>query len=141
MDAQRAISRLNGFVILGSRIWIKLAKFKGRRHIWRKVSSQRKTLFINETNQEGVKGEKKRKEYDEELEVKWVANTSEQRRGDGLSIRKVNQTKLVHGHIENEQLWKLQKCLVGEVASFCETRNLADRVVTIGLGEISVKRV
>ncbi|KAG4188560.1 hypothetical protein ERO13_A08G172175v2, partial [Gossypium hirsutum] len=48
MDAQRAISRLNGFVILGSRIWIKLAKFKGRRHIWRKREwSYLKEFFIS----------------------------------------------------------------------------------------------
>ncbi|TYJ13921.1 hypothetical protein E1A91_A10G083000v1, partial [Gossypium mustelinum] len=31
LDAQRAISRLNGFVILGNRIWVNIARFNGRR--------------------------------------------------------------------------------------------------------------
>ncbi|KAH1063595.1 hypothetical protein J1N35_028582 [Gossypium stocksii] len=35
---------------------------------------------------------------------------------------------VIQGHVEHEQLWRLQKCLVGEVASFCELKSLADRV-------------
>ncbi|PPS02403.1 hypothetical protein GOBAR_AA18256 [Gossypium barbadense] len=37
-DAQRAIERLNGFVILGYRIGVKMASFKGRK-IWRKKNT------------------------------------------------------------------------------------------------------
>ncbi|KAK5792338.1 hypothetical protein PVK06_033452 [Gossypium arboreum] len=35
--AQREISRLDGFVILGKKIWVKMAKFSGKRKIWKKV--------------------------------------------------------------------------------------------------------
>ncbi|PPD86507.1 hypothetical protein GOBAR_DD16565 [Gossypium barbadense] len=40
LDAQRAISRINGFVIMGSKIWVKMAKFNGKRKIWKKVQAQ-----------------------------------------------------------------------------------------------------
>lgn len=32
-DANRAIARLNGFILMGSRIWVKLADYKGNRKI------------------------------------------------------------------------------------------------------------
>lgn len=32
----------------------------------------------------------------------------------------MNQSKVVKGHVKDEQLWKLKKCLVGEVATFCK---------------------
>ncbi|KAK5840753.1 hypothetical protein PVK06_009656 [Gossypium arboreum] len=41
-DAQRAIDRLNGFVILGYRIGVKMASFRGKRVIWRKRNSEAK---------------------------------------------------------------------------------------------------
>lgn len=41
-DAHRAIARLNGFVLLGSRIWVKLATYKGNRKVWRKVNGREK---------------------------------------------------------------------------------------------------
>lgn len=37
--ARRAISRLNDFVILGNKISVELAKFKGKRHIWKRTSA------------------------------------------------------------------------------------------------------
>lgn len=49
MDAQRAILRLNGFVILGRRIWVKLAKFRGERKIWKKVKAQNDSSQKEET--------------------------------------------------------------------------------------------
>ncbi|KAL1180920.1 hypothetical protein V6Z11_A02G011200 [Gossypium hirsutum] len=49
--------------------------------------------------------------------------------------------EVVQGHVEDELLWKFQKCLVGKVASFCELKSLADRVARMGLGEICVKRI
>ncbi|MBA0577881.1 hypothetical protein Golob_024230 [Gossypium lobatum] len=106
-DAQRAISRLNGFVILGSKIWVNLARFKERRHIWRKVSSHRNTMVSKESNKDGVEGENKRNECDKEMDVTWDNITRDQRRGDESCLRKVNQSKVVQGHIEDEHLWKL----------------------------------
>lgn len=37
-DTRRVISRLNDYVILGNRLLVDFAKFKGRRQIWKQVS-------------------------------------------------------------------------------------------------------
>ncbi|TYI14468.1 hypothetical protein ES332_A08G122500v1 [Gossypium tomentosum] len=57
---------------------------------------------------------------------------------NGLRVNIKGNTRNVQGHVEYEQLWKLKKCLVGEVATFYEANSLADRIVRIGLGEISI---
>lgn len=40
---QRAIIRLNGFIIMESRIWVKMIRFHERRKIWRKVKAKAET--------------------------------------------------------------------------------------------------
>ncbi|KAH1039906.1 hypothetical protein J1N35_041649 [Gossypium stocksii] len=49
--------------------------------------------------------------------------------------------KVVEGHVKNEQLWKLQHCLTGETASFCNAYSLSDRIPNLGRGELIVKRI
>lgn len=39
-DAQREITRLNDFILMGNRIWVKMARFKASRKIWRNVKEQ-----------------------------------------------------------------------------------------------------
>ncbi|KAG8479497.1 hypothetical protein CXB51_029285 [Gossypium anomalum] len=126
---------------LGCRIRVKIARFKGRREIWRRATMQRKTLVIKETKHKGVEDVTRRKEAEEELEEAWKANTLERSIEDESSARESNKIKVVQGHVEDELLWKLQKCLVGEVASFCETKSLAERIARMGLGKICVKRI
>ncbi|MBA0764811.1 hypothetical protein Gotri_014099, partial [Gossypium trilobum] len=53
----------------------------------------------------------------------------------------MNKIKVVEDHIENEQLWNLQRCLVGETASFYNTTSLSERIARIGLGELTVKKI
>ncbi|KAK5786882.1 serine/arginine-rich splicing factor SC35-like [Gossypium arboreum] len=43
--AQRAISRLDGFVMLAKKIWVKMAKYSGKRKIWKKVQAKEKSSF------------------------------------------------------------------------------------------------
>ncbi|KAH1098821.1 hypothetical protein J1N35_015742 [Gossypium stocksii] len=40
-DAQKAINRLNGFSLLGKRIGVKIARYNGKRKIWRNASGQK----------------------------------------------------------------------------------------------------
>ncbi|KAK5786932.1 hypothetical protein PVK06_041582 [Gossypium arboreum] len=51
------------------------------------------------------------------------------------------QTRVVKGFVEEELLWKLQRCLVGESASICDSKNMAERLTKFGLREILVKRI
>lgn len=52
-----------------------------------------------------------------------------------------NQFRVVKGHVDDEQLWKIQCCLVGESTSFSDTKSMAERNARIDLGEISIKRI
>lgn len=54
------------------------------------------------------------------------------------SIKKI---EVVEGHVENEQLWNLQRCLVGETTSICDTKCLSERIVRAGFGELTVKKI
>ncbi|KAH1064658.1 hypothetical protein J1N35_029645 [Gossypium stocksii] len=57
---------------------------------------------------------------------------------DGTWRKKI---KVVEGHVKNEQLWKLQHCLIGEIASFCNAYSLSDRIDNLGHRELIVKRI
>ncbi|KAK8576180.1 hypothetical protein V6N13_090657 [Hibiscus sabdariffa] len=49
--------------------------------------------------------------------------------------------KKVMGHVNDEDLWNLQKCLVGETTSVCSVKSNADRLEAWGLNGISVQRM
>ncbi|KAH1131308.1 hypothetical protein J1N35_002686 [Gossypium stocksii] len=136
-----AISRLNGFVILGSRIWVKVARFKGRKTIWRRAFKQRNSMNAEENNQVGVVNVGRGKECDEKLEDMRNLDFLVGSFGDGSGSAGLKMAEVVQGHVEDELLWKFQKCLVKEVASFCEQKSLPDRIAQVGLGEICVKRI
>ncbi|KAH1072500.1 hypothetical protein J1N35_024828 [Gossypium stocksii] len=141
LDARRVISRLNGFVILGSRIWVKVARFKGRRAIWRRAFKQRNSMNAEENNQVGVVNVGRGKEGDGKLEDTRNLDFLGYSFGDGAGSEGLKMAEVIQGHVEDELLWKFQKCLVGEVVSFCEQKSLADRIAQVGLGEICVKRI
>lgn len=52
-----------------------------------------------------------------------------------------NLSKLVQGHVDEEQLWKLQKCLVGISSTCCDTNSLTERIARMGLVEINIRRI
>lgn len=52
-----------------------------------------------------------------------------------------NQARVVQGYVDEELLWKVQRCLVGESVSLCDIKSLEERMAKLGLGEISVKRI
>ncbi|KAK5777550.1 hypothetical protein PVK06_045517 [Gossypium arboreum] len=51
-----------------------------------------------------------------------------------------SKKRIVQGHIEDELLWNLQKCLVCELISVCDLKSLNDRIEKFGLREIIVRR-
>ncbi|MBA0759003.1 hypothetical protein Gotri_021945 [Gossypium trilobum] len=81
-------------------------------------------------------------EYQEEDWDKSNGNTSN---GKLTSVKMertgMNKLKVVEGHVEKEQLWKLQRCLVGETTPFCNAYSLSKRIASLGLRELNVKRI
>ncbi|MBA0671162.1 hypothetical protein Goklo_025397 [Gossypium klotzschianum] len=57
LDAQRAISRINGSVIMGSMIWVKIARFSGKRKIWKNVQAQTSSNQRKEIHPKGKERE------------------------------------------------------------------------------------
>lgn len=120
-DAQRAIARLDGFVMLGKKIWVKMARFSGNRKVWKKVHA--KEVFC-------------------QRQVSQSRKMGYHEKGQGTSNDKeLNNSKVVIGYVENEQLWKLQRCLIGETMTFCNFSSLIERISCLGLGELKVKRI
>lgn len=65
----------------------------------------------------------------------------EQRIKEDLFRMEKIKFKLIKGYVDDEQLWKLQKCLVCESVSFCDTKIPVERMERIGLREITVRRI
>ncbi|KAK8573650.1 hypothetical protein V6N13_009738 [Hibiscus sabdariffa] len=57
------------------------------------------------------------------------------------SLMKVSKNMRVLGHVEVEDLWKLKRCLVGEMANVCSVESISRRLHEWGLGEIKLKRL
>ncbi|MBA0781616.1 hypothetical protein Gotri_002523 [Gossypium trilobum] len=83
MDAQKVINRLNGFVILGSRISVYLARFKGRRQVWRKVPVNGDSKQNMENHKEGIVSGKK------EMDIKLIIGETYNRSRDNLNLKEV----------------------------------------------------
>ncbi|KAK8696917.1 hypothetical protein V6N13_113087 [Hibiscus sabdariffa] len=49
--------------------------------------------------------------------------------------------KRISGHVDDEELWRMKRCLVGEMSFVCSTRSIALRLQDWGLGEINVRRM
>ncbi|KAK5834241.1 hypothetical protein PVK06_018118 [Gossypium arboreum] len=120
-DAQRAITRLEGFLMLGKKIRVKIARYSGKRIIWKKVQAKEDISQLKVSQSKGMR--------------------NQDRDCDILKDKVVNNSKVIVGHVENEQLWKLQRCLIGETASFCNSNSLSERIACMGLGELKVKRL
>lgn len=48
---------------------------------------------------------------------------------------------VVKGYVDEEQMWRFQKCLVCESATVTDARTISERLAKFGLGEIVVKRL
>ncbi|KAK8714370.1 hypothetical protein V6N13_149563 [Hibiscus sabdariffa] len=122
-DALRIIERLNGFITYGYRLTVKFAN-KTRNEINRKrVEIRRgKQVFKNQFTEQTYKQSKSSEKGD----------TSEE---------KVMEKKKLTGHVEDEELWKLKRCLVGEMETVCSVKNIISRLQDWGLGEIKVQRL
>ncbi|KAL4277961.1 hypothetical protein GQ457_03G002160 [Hibiscus cannabinus] len=109
-DALRVIERLNGFMLYGFRLTVNLAR-------------PYKEIY-------------KKKNYEM----------------GGINYRKIGLPRLdfeagnqrdipkrISGHVDDEELWRLRRCLVGEMSSVCSTRSIALRLQDWGLGEINAQ--
>ncbi|KAK5771082.1 hypothetical protein PVK06_047257 [Gossypium arboreum] len=86
LDAKRAITRLNGFVILGSKISVNIARFKVRRSIWRSVVKHKKLLDRNELNQIRVVVGRREKVVEEHMMLRCQTDLKVMVRAEGIRV-------------------------------------------------------
>ncbi|MBA0629753.1 hypothetical protein Godav_024261 [Gossypium davidsonii] len=91
-NAQREILRLNGFFLVGKRIGVKIARYNGKRKIRRNDSDQK----VQEQSAEIVQKVKSEERID----------------NNAGGVKKTEKRLIVQGHVEEELLRNLQKCLV-----------------------------
>ncbi|KAK8714564.1 hypothetical protein V6N13_149754 [Hibiscus sabdariffa] len=130
-DANRAIVSLNGFVLNGAKLSVSMAKFAGGRVEW-----NRKLLG-------DIQGD-----IGKDDEEKYRTMTSERNKGPCVEgtesrIKEVVNQKIrkVLGHIEEEDLRKLKRCLVGESSTGVSISIIQNKLIKRGLGDIKVQRL
>ncbi|KAL4342095.1 hypothetical protein GQ457_08G017320 [Hibiscus cannabinus] len=149
-DANRAIARLNGFTLFGYRVILPFARFRSRTSYWRKVNpehirkaqqrdSKRNDQDSKPTNTHRLQNNPRQSDVNQENSVR-KHGPSKPRAGDMFSQQTLLRKK-VTCFVEEETLWKLQKCLVGYTTSDCDPNIIHDRLCPWGLGEIKVKRM
>ncbi|KAK8655601.1 hypothetical protein V6N13_108175 [Hibiscus sabdariffa] len=109
-----ASERLNGFSVYGYKLTVKKA-YQNRRGGVRVKKGEQVQPRIEERNQDIFNK---------------VRNPSRD-----ASLKKVT------GHVNDEDLWNLQNCFVGETTSVCSVKSIADMLEAWGLNGIRVQRM
>ncbi|KAL4296938.1 hypothetical protein GQ457_09G030950 [Hibiscus cannabinus] len=127
-DADRIIERLHGFKLYGSILTVKYAA----------NSQVRKGKFVG-----------KNKDFDIRTSSNMSNKNAEASRFESRVIREDivwnipcgESLKRISGHVENEKLWKLRKCLVGETATVCSVSSIHSKMLNWAMGEFKIQRL
>ncbi|KAK8647668.1 hypothetical protein V6N13_121397 [Hibiscus sabdariffa] len=131
VDAERAVERLNGFALYGNKLFVTFAKFKTRQAFWRKVQPEP----TRNSKPEKLVSMNRLEETDR--------RTKSMEEGEPSASNEIKY-KRIAGHVENEDLWRFKRCLVGKMASICSVSSIMaklDGCIGWGFGEIRVQRM
>ncbi|KAL4326266.1 hypothetical protein GQ457_11G028620 [Hibiscus cannabinus] len=123
-DVDRAMSKLHGFVLFGSKIEVSYSKYEQRTSYWKKSEKQRKANI--ETNLGGAISGK-------------VLSQGGQKSGKNLTKGLVNPK--VRGCVVEESLWRLQQCFIGFTQKELDSSSVHEDLCKNGLGEIKIKKM
>ncbi|KAE8659915.1 hypothetical protein F3Y22_tig00116961pilonHSYRG00153 [Hibiscus syriacus] len=117
VEAKRVKDRLNGLMVYGSRISVSFAKYSGK--IPKDKCTQCKLSWKGNLVSPAVNGSPLRKEASQACVSR----------------------KEVMGHVDEVEVRKLKRCLVGVMAGVCSVGSIVDRLHNWGLGDIKVHRL
>ncbi|KAK8585589.1 hypothetical protein V6N13_050566 [Hibiscus sabdariffa] len=125
-EADRVTQRLNGATLYGSRLVVKIARDNDgqgwkRNTTCRSQSTEYKKTGIGLDDEAIVQ------------KVRTMISTEE-------DIGKENFKRII-GHVENEDLWNLRRCLVGVMDMVCSVSSIHSMLLKWGLGDINVQRL
>ncbi|KAK8661994.1 hypothetical protein V6N13_091582 [Hibiscus sabdariffa] len=122
VDADRAIERLDGF-----RLLVAKAKFQVKTKFWRKVSQENNKRMNQEIPSKGKQEDEVRTNNRKTAGPEAGGSRSGGSVGSNDILEK--RVRNIQGHVEEEALWRLGKCLVGMMASPCSTKQVEDRLI------------
>ncbi|KAK8655859.1 hypothetical protein V6N13_108424 [Hibiscus sabdariffa] len=128
------MKRLDGFMVYGFRLSVKLAKLNGRKPYWRWVKSDGHVSFKH--------GEVTMTKSDNKGDLHTSKSVQPHVNENGESSNQARSlTKKIVGHVEVEDLRKMKRCLVGEMATICSVKSITMRLQEWGLGDIKIQRM
>ncbi|KAK8685436.1 hypothetical protein V6N13_041437 [Hibiscus sabdariffa] len=121
------MERLDGFKLYGYILSVTIAKYNVRTSYWKKEEdgSSRSMAEVQEVEGDVIKQEKK---------MGFTVNETYVMEGNKSCTKNCRR---VRGHVDNEMLWMLGKCLVGTMT--CSTEVVKERLNNWGLGDTLVK--
>ncbi|KAL4291680.1 hypothetical protein GQ457_14G004930 [Hibiscus cannabinus] len=128
VDADRAIERLHGFILYGWKLSVQVAR---NRYVRKGYQAHRQQTNRAEPSRKGIDDQQKDYKVEARIEKKIPTEIGFER----------ENIKRIAGHVENEELWKLRRCLVGEMETVCSVSSIHDRLINWGLGDINVQRL
>ncbi|KAK8697680.1 hypothetical protein V6N13_113819 [Hibiscus sabdariffa] len=93
-------------------------------------SSNKGGKFQKKHDVENKNANAEQKEEKSSIEIK-PRNRKKGEKGECILLNE-ERKKLV-GHVENEDMWKFKKCLVGKMATACSVRSIMNRLDAWGL--------
>ncbi|KAE8657520.1 hypothetical protein F3Y22_tig00116989pilonHSYRG00020 [Hibiscus syriacus] len=117
VEAERVKDRLNGLMVYGSRISVSFTKYYGK--IPKDKCAQCKFSWKGNLVSPAINGSPLRKEASQACVSR----------------------KEVMGHVDEVEVRKLKRCLVGVMAGVCSVGSIVDRLHNWGLGDIKVHRL
>ncbi|KAK8633133.1 hypothetical protein V6N13_013987 [Hibiscus sabdariffa] len=128
-DALRALERLNGFIMYGFKLTVALATPKRKGKVWDKGIMGRNSLSAEngDSSKGGSFSGQTQRGLNQRIRV--IDNLQEAGRAVGVvSNQGGKEKRRMVGHVEEDDLWKMKRCLVGEMATVCSVRNISLRL-------------
>ncbi|KAK8677029.1 hypothetical protein V6N13_142585 [Hibiscus sabdariffa] len=130
VDTGRAMERLNGFEVYGYRMIVNPKNQKRN-----KADSNQRYRSFDSSAEDRRKG------------LLWNGSAEDRRKGSirnglGQKVPSVGKLKRkISGHVEEEDLWMLRRCLVREMDMICSVGSITSRLEKWGLNGIKVQRM
>ncbi|GMI66303.1 hypothetical protein HRI_000299600 [Hibiscus trionum] len=138
-DANRTMERLDGFRLYGFRLSVSIAKNKRRNSFWRNVRNNSNQSREERRNSRTYVPTPKPME-EQRNKDRCPRKQHEHSEERGKNSNRFNQSsKNIVGHVEEESLWRLSKCLIGTMTMVCSPESVKRRLQSWGLRELVVR--
>ncbi|KAL4325630.1 hypothetical protein GQ457_11G000690 [Hibiscus cannabinus] len=146
-EAEMAVFMFEGAWVVDRRIQVNLARFRCRSNYWRRKQLKDADCVATLQNYrtQGFDPESRRVEEDgckepvEAMSPTKARVVSEEAAGGDSRKSSFGCLKKITGHVDDEALRRLEKCVIGSTPTACSSENVEDRLHNWGLGDLKVK--